>query len=150
MRIDRRSLLRQFGAAAATTALYSTLTESDIAVANAAMGLIRLNRNESAYGPSEKAKAAFFESFTECNRYPGEQVENLRAAVADVHGVKPENITLGCGSTELLRMVAESCLGPGKNLVMASPTFELIADAARLEGAGIRTIPLSNVYAHDL
>ncbi len=52
----------------------------------------------------------------EINRYPSEEVENLRAAVAVPHGVQPENITLGCGSTEIMRMAAEACLGPGKTL----------------------------------
>jgi histidinol-phosphate aminotransferase len=112
--------------------------------------LVRLNRNESAYGPCEKAKVAFQKTFTEVNRYPSEEVGNLRPAVAAMHGVQPENITLGCGSTEIMRMAAEACLGPGKTMVTASPTFDFIAHAARLVGAEVRSTPLTRDYAHDL
>ncbi|HEV2194379.1 MAG TPA: histidinol-phosphate transaminase [Candidatus Acidoferrum sp.] len=149
MRIRRRELL-QFGTAAAATALCSTLVEAGPVAADSPTRLVRLNRNESAYGPCEKAKVAFQEAFTEVNRYPSEDVENLRAAVAVLHGVQTENITLGCGSTEIMRMAAEACLGPGKTLVTASPTFDFIGHAARLVGAEIRSTPLTREYAHDL
>jgi histidinol-phosphate aminotransferase len=111
---------------------------------------VRLNHNESAYGPSESAKAAFHEAIVDANRYPGDRMENLRTALAALHGVHPENITLGCGSTELLRMAADASLGPGKSLVMATPTFESIGRVAGLLGAEVRSVPLTRVYSHDL
>lgn len=150
MRIHRRELLRQIGTAAAATAMLPTVLESASVATDSGERSVRLNRNESAYGPSEKAKAAFQEALAEVNRYPGEEVENLRAAVAASHGVAPENITLGCGSTGIMRMAAEAFLGPGKVLVAASPTFEPIAQAARLVGAEVRAVLLTREYAHDL
>jgi histidinol-phosphate aminotransferase len=150
MRIDRRELLRQFTVAAVATALQPALKDSTIAAADSPTRPVRLNRNESAYGPCETAKAAFHEAIAEANRYPSEGMESLRAAVATLHGVKPENITLGCGSAELLRMAAEASLDPGKNLVMASPTFDSIAHTAGLLGAEVRSVPLTRTYAHDL
>jgi histidinol-phosphate aminotransferase len=150
MRIRRRELLMQFGVAGAATAFFPAFAESTRPAADSPTRMVRLNRNESAYGPCEKAKAAFQEAFTEVNRYPGEDVENLRSAVAVLHGVRPESITLGCGSTEIMRMAAETCLGPGKTMVTASPTFDFIARAARLVGAEVRSTPLTRDYAHDL
>lgn len=150
MTINRRDLFRQFGAAGVATLFLPTLVEAAPKAAVSSTRLARLNRNESAYGPSEQAKAAFREALAEANRYPVDEVEELRAAVARIHSVKPENITLGCGSTEILRMGADACLGPGKNLVMASPTFDTLAHAARLRGAEVRTVPLTHFYAHDL
>lgn len=150
MRIRRRELLRQFGVAGAATAFFPAFAESAPSAADSPTRMVRLNRNESAYGPCERAKAAFQDAFTEVNRYPSEEAENLRAAVAELHGVRPENITLGCGSTEIMRMAAETCLGPGKTLVTASPTFDFIAHAARLVGAEVRSTPLTRDYAHDL
>src|ERR1700720_1075376 len=147
--IQRRELLRQFGAAAATTLLHSPVN-SVVPTTDPATHVIRLDHNESAYGPSDKAKVAFQQALTEANRYPGIDVEDLRAAVAGIHGVQPENITLGCGSTELLRAAAEAWLGPGKSLVMASPPYDPIAQAAALAGAEVRTVPLNHNYSHDL
>lgn len=150
MRIDRRQMLRQFGTAALASAFLPTFAEEAAANPDSSKHFIRLDHNENAYGPGERAKAAFREALSEANRYPDENAEQLRAAIAASHGVQPENITLGCGSTELLRMAAEARLGPGKNLVMASPAFESIANAARLIGAEVRYVPLTHEYAHDL
>lgn len=151
MRIPRRDLLQQLGAAAVTTGFFPSPGELPFPTPAApAARLVRLNRNESAYGPCEKAKVAFHEAFVEAKRYPGEDVENLRAAIAASQGVQPENITLGCGSTEIFRMAAEAFLGSDKTLVMASPTLDFIARAARLLGAKVRPMPLTSDYGHDL
>ena len=154
MRMDRRELLRQFGSAAAATAFLPSLgeaaSEPSVEAPDVSAPFVRLHRNENAYGPGEKAKAAFREALSFVNRYADEEAEKLRAAVAASQGVQPENITLGCGSTEVLRMAAETYLDHGKNLVMSSPTYESIANAARLIGAEVRYTPLTHEYAHDL
>jgi histidinol-phosphate aminotransferase len=117
---------------------------------DASARFVRLDWNESAYGPSDKAKAAFHAAITDINRYPDTDVENLRAAVAEVHGIHTANITLGCGSTELLYSAAEVWLAQGKSLVMASPSYDSFARAAVLVGAEARTVPLNYSSAHDL
>jgi histidinol-phosphate aminotransferase len=150
MLIHRRKLLAQFGGAAAATAFMPALAKSSFSGAEPSAQPVRLNRNESPYGPSEKSKSAFQEAFDEANRYPADDVENLRSAIASAHGVQPENITLGCGSTEILRMAADAYLGPGKNLVAASPTFDFLPHVAGLLGAELRSIALTRDHAHDL
>lgn len=150
MRIYRRELLREFATVAAASAFFPTTAEPAFPVVDSSKHLVRLDHNESPYGPCEKAKTAFHEAFTEVNRYPGDDVEHLRSAIAAAHGVQAENITLGCGSTEVLRMTAEAFLGQSRNLVIASPTFDCIANAARVLGAEVRAVPLTRDYAHDL
>jgi len=150
MRICRRELLREFATVAATSAFLPTIAEPAFPAVDTSKRLVRLDHNENPYGPCEKAKAAFHEALVEVNRYPSEDVENLRVAIAAAHGVQAENVTLGCGSTEVLRMTAEAFLGPDKNLVTASPTFDCIANAARMLGAEVRGVPLTRDYAHDL
>jgi histidinol-phosphate aminotransferase len=150
MPIDRRELLRRFGGAAASAAFLPSFADTVASAADSRARVVRLNRNESAYGPGEKAKAAFQEAITDVNRYPGDEVENLRAAIATMIGAQPENITLGCGSTEILRMAADAWLAPGKSLVAASPTFDSIARATNVGGAEVRSVPLTRAYAHDL
>ena len=147
MRLPRRQLFRQMVAAAALATFPSRFEHAAMAPRRS---LLRLDRNESPYGASERAKAAFRESLFDCNRFPERDVEDLRAAVARFHGVQVENITLGCGSTELLQMAGEAWLSPGKSLVMAEPSFETASNVARLAGAEVRGIPLTHSYAHDL
>lgn len=161
MRIHRREWLLDFGKAAAVSAFLPALATAGSSAfspdhahtplsGETSPRFVHLDRNESAYGPCEKAAAACREAFADANRFPAGNVENLRAAIAAWHGVQPENITLGCGSTEVLRMAADASLGPGKSLVMASPTFDTIAQAAQRVGAEVRSVPLTPTYAHDL
>jgi histidinol-phosphate aminotransferase len=143
-------LFRQFGVAAAATVLPPSFANLAASPGDSSARPVRLNHNESAYGPSEKAKATFHEAIADANRYPGDDVENLRAAVAAFHCVQPESITLGCGSNEILRMTAEACLGPSKSLVLASPNYDRLAHSAELLGAEVRSVPLTHLYAHHL
>src|SRR4029077_6329341 len=144
-----RELLRQFGATAAASVLLPSVVEAS-ATAEGTDIAAKLDSNENAYGPPEKAKEAFQQAVGAVNRYPEKEIEKLREAIAGAHGVAPRNITLGCGSTELLRMAAEAFLAPGRNIVTATPTFPSIANAAKLVGAELRNVPLTHEYAHDL
>jgi histidinol-phosphate aminotransferase len=156
MRICRRELLRQLGVAFASTGLLPALKETSKLSLQPSTGAaspakpIRLNRNESPYGPCEKAIEAMRNAIADANRYPGQELDDLRAAISVLNGVRPEQITLGCGSGDILRIAAETFLGPGKSLVMATPTFDAIAGYARASGAEIRAVPLTKRYSHDL
>jgi len=113
-------------------------------------GPVRLDSNENAYGPSAKALDAIQGNLDTANRYPKGEYEALVAAIAARHNVKPEQVVLGCGSSENLRMAAAAYLGPDKLLLYANPTFESIAHHAQEEGAQVAAIPLTREYAHDL
>ena len=114
-------------------------------------GPIRLSRNENAYGPSPKAIAAMQETArTAANRHPDADLEALRNKIAAVHHVTSEQVVLGCGSSEILRMAADAFAGPHKKLIAARPTFDLIGDYARHAGADVVAIPLTRTYSHDL
>ncbi len=155
MALSRRSLLHKLGASALTGAAIPSLREFSFSVAaapssaNASSGPIRLNRNESAYGPSKAAIAAMKESLSLANRYP-DSVDSLIERISGMHAVRPEQVVLGCGSSELLRMAAAVFLGRGKKLVLPAPTFDLIARFARSTGADVVPVPLTSRYAHDL
>jgi len=114
------------------------------------VGPIRLDRNENVYGPSEKAVAAMREGVSLANRYPGPECDDLASSIAQLHRVAPEQVVLGCGSSEILRLAAVTLLGPGRKLVMASPSWNLMADYARSMGAEVLAVPLTKEFAHDL
>lgn len=111
---------------------------------------IRLSKNENAYGPSDKVIRAAETVAKTFNRYPDVEAEALRHKIAGLHGVTPAQVVLGCGSSEILRMAADRFLGPGKKLVVAVPTFELVERYAMERGADIAAVPLSADYSHDL
>src|SRR3989442_1040553 len=47
-------------------------------------------------------------------------------------------------------MAAATCLRPRTKLVLASPTFDLLADYAARAGAAVAPVPLDRHHAHDL
>ena len=112
--------------------------------------LIRLNSNENAYGPSAKVADAVQSATGSSNRYPYMQYDALAESIANFHHVKPEQVLLGCGSTEIFRMAASALLGNGKQLIQALPTFEAMEHYARAAGSEVVSVPLTPTFAHDL
>jgi histidinol-phosphate aminotransferase len=150
MLITRRRLLRRVGEGAVATVGLPLLGELSFAACTEPHGgPLRLNMNENAYGPSERTKATLRESVSLVNRYP-DSAEALVEAIAGFHAVEPEQVVVGCGSTQILRMAVAAFLGRGQRLVLASPTFDAIAEYARSAGADVVTVPLTKLHAHDL
>jgi len=112
-------------------------------------GFIRLDRNENAYGPSPKVEEVI-RSSSGANRYALKESRWLLEKIASLNHVKSDQVLLGCGSTEILRMACFAFLGVGKQLIQASPTFEAIERYARSAGSEVISVPLTPVFAHDL
>src|SRR4029077_19660065 len=97
---------------------------------------IHLNFNENPYGPTPKALEALSSCGHAAARYPDVAYEDVRDALAAMHGVKRENIVLGCGSTEILRAADMAFLAPGQSVVAAGATIQAALDVARLARPG--------------
>jgi histidinol-phosphate aminotransferase len=146
MPLTRRTLLERLAAAAAASMIAPHTT-----AASRSSGPVRLHRNENAYGPSPAAAAAIRDAATTvASRYPDAEVESLRRKIADRHAVAPEQVVLGCGSSEILRMAVEAFAGRAKKVIAASPTYDGIAVQARRAAADVVGVPLRRDYAHDL
>ena len=113
-------------------------------------GFLLLDSNENVYGPSAKVVAAAQESLQRSNRYPNREYDALTAEIAHLHKVQTNQILLGCGSTDLLRVAAATFLGPGKKTITASPTYEDLAMYSKAIDAEIVTLPLTAKFEHDL
>ena len=113
-------------------------------------GPILLNRNENPYGASEKVQAVIRDAAAASHLYPRAEYDSLRKMLADQHKVTPEQIVLGAGSTEILRIAGSAFLRPGKKLIVASPTYSSLANFAEANGVEAVEIPLTKTYEHDL
>ena len=111
-------------------------------------GPILLNSNENAYGPFPGV-LELPNPFQAVNRYPDGAAKALITQLAKKHQVTPDHIVLGCGSTEILKIAASAFTGPGRKLVMASPTFEAIESYAKAVKAEVVKVPLTDSYAHN-
>jgi histidinol-phosphate aminotransferase len=114
-------------------------------------GVVRLSANENPYGPSPKAHKAMTSAFDQCCRYPDVQNEVLIDKLAKINGVDRAQIVLGDGSSEILKLCAETFTGPAQGkLIAADPTFEAILEYSRACGAEVVKVPLTSSYAHNL
>jgi histidinol-phosphate aminotransferase len=152
--LSRRSFFKTAGLGAAAVAATATLPTELFSWAEPQRtakpgGPILLNSNENAYGPLPGV-LAMKNPFEDANRYPDHGYEKLINQLATMHKVQPDHVTLGCGSTEILRLAASAFSGPGKKIVMASPTFEAIGFYGEAAKAEVVKVPLAASYAHQL
>jgi histidinol-phosphate aminotransferase len=158
MKISRRKFAQLLGAGAAAAVTRPALILAKPPVKDVAAslsGVVRLSSNENPYGPSAKALQAMTDSFGLACRYPDAFVDSLAEAVAKTNGVSPDQILIGDGSGEILKLSADVFTGPvtkkgGGVLVVADPTFEAIVYHADLAGSEVIKVPLTSTFAHDL
>jgi histidinol-phosphate aminotransferase len=162
--ISRRKFARLLGAGAAVAVArpafsFAGAPPDSQPAAPAAGAVVRLSSNENPYGPSTKALKAMTDAFGLSCRYPDDTAELLVEALAKENGVNRDQILLGDGSGEILKVCAETFTGPinGKNgpagrgkLVVADPTFEAILAHAKVYGADTVKVPLTLTFSHDL
>jgi len=153
--ISRRGFAKILGTSAAYAALRPSISMSAPALrlvssASKAAAVVRLSSNENAYGPSPMALKAMTDAFSLAWRYPDEHEQALVDALAKLHGVAAEQILLGNGSGEILKVAAAAFTSTGKKLVVGNPTFEAILAHARTAQADVVKIDLTPDYAHDL
>jgi histidinol-phosphate aminotransferase len=153
--ISRRDFARLVGACAAAAVVrppvsFAKPTQS-VTTPLAEGGIVRLSANENPYGPSPKAFQAITDSFGLACRYPDDHNNLLIDKLAKLNGVNHDQILLGDGSGEILKLCAETFTGPqyGK-LVAADPTFEAILNNASANGAEVVKVPLTSSFQHDL
>src|ERR1700730_6827495 len=150
--ISRRRFAQLIGVGAAAAVVrpsFSLVNESPRSTST--IGVVRLSANENPYGPSQKAHQAMQVAFDQCCRYPDLQNEVLIDKLARINGVNRDQIVLGDGSSEILKLSAEAFTGPtGGKLIAADPTFEAILEYAKANGADVVKVPLTSSYSHDL
>ena len=154
--VSRRKFAQLLGAGAAAALVrpplsFAKLTQPSATSSTAGGTIVRLSANENPYGPSPNALKAMTNSFGLSCRYPDEHNNVLIDKVAKLNGVDHEQILLGDGSGEILKLCAETFTGKEHGtLIAADPTFEAILNNAKANGAEVIKVPLNSTFAHDL
>jgi histidinol-phosphate aminotransferase len=116
-------------------------------------GIICLSSNENPLGPGKTVIKAVRTAFGEGGRAPGRysgSAGDLVDAIAKKLNVKPDNVVLGCGSTQILRTVTHLFTAKDKALVGTIPTYEECAGYAEMMGNPVRPVPLDAEFRMDL
>jgi len=116
-------------------------------------GVICLSSNENPLGPGpavlDAIKAGFGPTGATPGRYSGSS-RDLIDAIAKRLSVKPENVVLGCGSTQILRSCTHLFTAKDKALVGTIPTYEECAGYAEMMGHPVRPVALDARMKIDL
>ena len=138
------------GARGRENALWSAVEPTLHAVES---GLIVLASNENPLGPGARVLNAVKAAFGDGGRAPGRYSNagrDLIDAIAKKQGVKPENVVLGCGSTQILRSATHLFTAKDKPLVGTIPTYEECAGYAEMMGHPVRPVALDADFKIDL
>jgi histidinol-phosphate aminotransferase len=104
--------------------------------------LVKLNTNESPYGPSPRVLEAIRAAADSLRLYPDPQSVALREALANYHGVTPEQVFVGNGSDEVLAFAFAGLLNHEEPLLFPDVTYSFYPVWARLFGVAFETVPL--------
>ena len=102
--------------------------------------LVKLSANENPLGTSQAALAARAAAAVP-SLYPDPDSTELRAALAELHGIDPVRIVCGTGSDELLNLAPQAFAGPGDEVIYVRYGFAVYDIAARRCGASVVVAP---------
>lgn len=96
----------------------------------------KLSSNETPLGASAAAIDAARKVMDRLHVYPDGSSHDLRKAIADVHGLNPENILCGNGSDELIGLLAHTFLNAGDEGIFTEHGFlvyriQILANGAK-------------------
>lgn len=114
---------------------------------------ILLNSNENPVGPGaavvEAVRAGLLDG-EPAGRYPWKRAEDLARAIAERFSARPENVALGCGSTQVLTSAVQVFTSPSRALVSGHPSYGECASYAERIGTPVRMVPLDSKLRLDL
>jgi histidinol-phosphate aminotransferase len=149
--ISRRKFAQMLSIGVAATAVRPAISLAISPEPTTWPKIVRLSANENPYGPSSKALKAIDDVFDLTCRYPDEHNDVLIGKLAKLNNVNRDQILLGDGSSEILKLCAETFTGKERGkLVVADPTFEAILRQASANRAEVLKVPLTSSFAHDL
>lgn len=111
--------------------------------------VIKLASNENPIGPSPRAIEAMKDNAHKMFLYPDGYCTDLRNMAAEYLGVAQNQLIFGNGSDEVIKLLGETFIYPGDEVIVADPSFSEYDFVCLLMGGILRKVPLTN-HAHDL
>ena len=110
----------------------------------------RLFANENPLGISPNAKEALIKAADIGNRYAWMEFAPMKAMIAADEGIKPVNIMLSPGSSDILMAAATHFAKGGGTILTSAMTYDDLLERAEKQGAKIVALPMTKDYKFDL
>ncbi|MCL5981259.1 MAG: histidinol-phosphate transaminase [Firmicutes bacterium] len=119
--------------------------ERELGISN----VLKLASNENPLGPAPAAIQVLRELVPKVSAYPDGNCYYLKNALAAQLGVGTENLIVGNGSDEIIKLIAEAFLEPEEEAIVADPTFSEYDFAVKVMGGQTVVVP-TKAMTHDL
>jgi len=112
---------------------------------------IQLNLNENPYPPSPRVKEMFgMMDVNDLRKYPDSRNLQLRAALAEAHGLSIDQSYCGNGSSEIISNVFSACFSSGSSIAVPDPSFPLYYTMASIHQVEYIHVPTREDWSVDL
>lgn len=110
------------------------------------MEIIKVGSNENVLGPSPKAQEAIIRALPDAHLYPDRHEDTLLEKLAHRigNGLEISNFISGNGSCDVLRMITQTFIEPGKKALIAAPTFSMYEILSDMFGGEAVIVPLKD------
>lgn len=96
--------------------------------------VIKLASNENPLGPSPLAVKAIKEAVDQIHLYPNGESYELRNAVSDLLGVRPDQLIFGNGGEEIITLIGKAFINEGERCIIPNPVFDAYETVVRIMG----------------
>ena len=110
--------------------------------------VVKLASNENPRGPGAQVRERIAGALDGLSRYPDGSGYRLKMALAGMHDLEPNRITLGNGSNDVLELAAKMALEPGLEGIMSQHGFIVYYLAVTGCGGRLVTVP-ARAYGAD-
>jgi histidinol-phosphate aminotransferase len=118
-------------------------------VAEPGRKVFKLSANETPFGPSPKAIAAYQEVGAHLEDYPEGSSRVLREAIGKAYGLGPDRIICGAGSDEILGLLAKTFLSRGDEAISTTHGF-LVYPIATMANSATNVVAPETNYTADV
>jgi histidinol-phosphate aminotransferase len=112
-------------------------------------GVVKLASNENPLGPSPAALDSLQKAIQRVHTYPDSNCYYLKKELSSRIDLPEDYFIIGNGTDEILKMIGETFLNPGDQVLFAWPSFSEYDFITRLMGAEPVTVPLKD-FTYDL
>src|SRR5690606_36027152 len=112
---------------------------------------VDLSDNTNLFGPNPTVMEALRAlGPQQVSRYPDVYARQLREAIAELHGVEPENVTTDAGLDGVIDAAVRAFCDPGATVAFPDPTFGMVALFARMNAARPLPVPVTEALDVDM
>ncbi|MBN9331920.1 pyridoxal phosphate-dependent aminotransferase [Devosia sp.] len=106
----------------------------------------RIGANESGFGPSPRVLAAIREAAEGIWKYPDPENYDLRVALANFHGIAPDEVTIGEGVDGLMGLIVRLFIAPGDVLLTSLGAYPTLNYHVTGFGGRLEFVPYSGPH----